>query len=459
MEVFPKTRDGTPKETVDVTITSPPYWNLKDYGCKSQIGYNQSYNLYLQDLEKIFADVISVTKETGSLWIIVNAFTKKDEDSSLLQGYEKRELVPLTFDVIRAVRNSGWKLRDILVWQKDKTLPWSRNGRLRSIFENILFFTKTSNYKFYTDRIRISDQTQFKEWWVKFPERYSPNGMVPTNLWYFPIPLQGSWASGYTRHFCPFPVSLVERILLLTTNKGSLVFDPFAGSGVVLAVAESMNRQAIGVELNPAYVERFRSHVLEDIKKEMGQLEIQRQKQVTRQRLLRRKINALRLTKFPRLLIKKLNLSPAQAHEINSIFAIASDATGGIIANWKDRLHENVYVIFDFKDNKDILEETANRLIRKPPLSKFGIEPTLCFLTKDSFIAKQCASPTFNHNELWLYLKGVTHRFHTRITFEEWINASKKEEWKILLKQNVPPIVSNIRIRQSVPSTWAAHQQ
>jgi DNA modification methylase len=458
LEVFPKTKTGFPKEVVDVTITSPPYWNLKDYGFKGQIGYGQPYNLYLQDLGKIFGNVFLVTKNTGSLWIVVDTFTKKDEDGPLIQGYERHELVPLTFDVIKVVRDSGWKLRDILIWQKDKTLPWSRNGQLRSIFEHILFFTKTNSYKFYTDRIRMPDHTHFKEWWVRFPERYSPNGITPTNLWYFPIPVQGSWAKGYTRHFCPFPSSLVQRILLLTTKKGNLVFDPFAGSGVVMAVSHSMNRRSIGLEPNPEFQERFQNHVLENVKKEMTLLTREQRRQTIRQRLLRRKIGRLRLTKYPRVLIKKLNLDVEQVTEINSVFAIGSNLSSGITGNWKDRLHEHLYVVLNSESKKDDLEKVARTVIRKPPLSKFGIEPKLRFLTKDDFISEESRSPSFDHNNLWVYINGITNLFYKKISFERWADLCETKLWKEFFKRNLPPIISNIRVRQPVPRTWVPHE-
>jgi len=459
LDIFPKNSNGIAKEIVDVTITSPPYWNLKDYGCGAQIGYRQPYELYLKDLERVFRDVFLVTKNTGSLWIIVDSFTKKDENGSLLKGYETHEVVPLTFDMIGIVKNSGWKLRDILVWQKDKTLPWSWNGKLRNVFEHILFFTKTNNYKFFTQRIRMPDYTQFKEWWVRYPERYSPNGITPTNLWYFPIPVQGSWGRGYIRHFCPFPVPLVERILLLTTNKRNVVFDPFAGSGVVMAVANALGRRSIGMELNHEYLERFRNYVLGDVKKEMARRIKERQRQMAMQKLLRRKIGRLRMTKYPRLLIKKLSLSPERVRDINSIFAIASNVSGSMTGNWKDRLPEDIYVVFESENSNDEIKEAAHRATRKPPLSKFGIEPRLHFLRKDTFISEQCRYPSFDHRNLWLYVKGATNMFYKRMTFQKWVDLCETGEWTGFFKQNIPPIVSNVRIRQSVPSTLVPREK
>src|SRR5207253_1419630 len=142
----------------------------------------------------------------------------------------------------------GWLLKDIIIWNKTRTLPWSGHGQFRRIFEYILFFAKTSAFKYHVDRIKEPDD--LKEWWVKYPERYSPKGKVPSSIWTFPIPVQGSFSRSNFRHFCPFPSSLIERILLLTTDLGDCVFDPFAGSGVVLAQAKAMGRRFIGCDVN-----------------------------------------------------------------------------------------------------------------------------------------------------------------------------------------------------------------
>ena len=130
------------EKIVDVTITSPPYWKLKDYGSESQIGFGQRYETYLADIKNIFRDVFDITKETGSLWIVIDTFKKGGET----------HLLP--FDVANCLRNVGWKLQDIVIWVKDKNLPWSHKGKLRNIYEYILFFSKSSNFKFYVDRIK-----------------------------------------------------------------------------------------------------------------------------------------------------------------------------------------------------------------------------------------------------------------------------------------------------------------
>ena len=102
--------------SLDVTITSPPYFDMKDYGHSDQIGFGQSYDSYLEDLKMIFKDIYNTTKDTGSLWVIIDSF-KRDG-----------AVIPLPFDFAREVSAVGWKLQDIIIWKKDKTVPWSKKG-------------------------------------------------------------------------------------------------------------------------------------------------------------------------------------------------------------------------------------------------------------------------------------------------------------------------------------------
>jgi len=436
------------KPLVDVTITSPPYYDLKNYEFEGQIGHGQSYNEYLNDLEKIFRDVYQITKETGSLWIILDTFKR--------QG----NLVPLPFDLANRLKTSGWRLKDIIIWEKDRTLPWSRKGELRSIFEYILFFVKGKNFKYYVDRIKISDPSKFAEWWVKYPERYNPRGKVPTRVWEFAIPTQGSWGHRFLRHFCPFPTELVERIVLLTTNKGDTVLDPFTGSGVVLAVANSMQRRYIGFELKKNYVEMFPA-ILKETKAELEIRKRHRDAQKSQQEKLETTIKRLRLVKYPKALVRRLyiqKLIEPQKFPINTIFAISREFSQEELER-KDRfkfLKEDLYLVFNFGSHlgRAKLYEHIESVASRPPLSKFGIASNFHLLTRDRFIKEQKLNPYFDWNKLWFYVRGVMNMNEKSITFDEWQQESSNPEWKQYFKNGVPPVVSNIEVNQPLIKTW-----
>src|SRR5438132_8638232 len=105
-----------PTKVIDVTITSPPYFVLKDYGVRQQIGYGQSYDVYLSDLAQVFLQVYSATKPRGSLWVVIDTFQRN------------QELLPLPFDLAAKLKTIGWVLRDVIIWKKLRTLPWIHQG-------------------------------------------------------------------------------------------------------------------------------------------------------------------------------------------------------------------------------------------------------------------------------------------------------------------------------------------
>ena len=430
---------------VDVTITSPPYYDLKSYGFANQIGYTQDYSTYLHDLEKIFASILNITVDTGSLWLIMDTI------------YKNGEILYLPFDLSKRLRRHGWKLVDIIIWKKDRTLPWhSKKGQIRNIFEYILFFAKKDYFKWYKDRIKIAEFSQLKQWWVKFPERYNPSGKFPTNIWEYSIPLQGSWGKRYLKHFNPLPPKLVERILLLTTDPGDVVLDPFAGSGVALAVADFMGRRWIGFELNPKYVASFYEHTLPEISKEMANGK-NKQDEVKRiQKRFGKTIKDLRLVKYPKSLVATLHRRGSIDKEhfsVNTLFAIARKPTKTERSDmvWYRSLREDVYFVFDDMFDSKRINSSISDAISKPPLSKFGIEPKVFLYNRNDFAKEKKDNDTFEGRSLWLYSKGVTYRFKKRMSFAEWLQESEKPEWKEYFRNKVPPIVSNVKVNQHVP--------
>jgi len=155
---------------LDATVTSPPYFDLKDYGSDdtNEVGQHGSYIEYLDELRAIFEHVYSITNEDGSLWVVVNTFRRN------------HELIQLPFDIARVCQNleqgmecsncentvlrgvevldgpgtacphcggsisseASWILQDIVVWNKNKALPYTKEGRLRNVFEYVLCFSK-----------------------------------------------------------------------------------------------------------------------------------------------------------------------------------------------------------------------------------------------------------------------------------------------------------------------------
>ena len=181
---------------IDTIITSPPYWNLKNYGGKNQVGYGQSKVEYMADIEKLLNNWYDMIKSTGSLWLIADNYRKNGEV----------HLLP--WEIANSATRVGWKVRDFIIWDKQYNVPWQQKGQLRNTSEFIVFMTKTDNYKYYTGRIKELDE--ISKWWVDFPERFNPKGKTPTNIWSFPIRRRGTWPKpSKVDHYCSLPGPLV----------------------------------------------------------------------------------------------------------------------------------------------------------------------------------------------------------------------------------------------------------
>jgi len=423
-----------PDSSIDVTVTSPPYGSMKDYGANGQIGFGQTYEEFLNSLVNIFAVLHRKTTPTGSLWVVVDTFKERSQGVRLLP-----------FDLSNRLSGVGWSLKDIVIWDKTKTLPWSPRGQLRRTFEYILFFAKSSSFKYYVHRIKEPDN--LKEWWVKYPERYSPEGKVPTSIWSFPIPVQGSWSKTCLRHFCPFPVPLVERILTLTTDPGDCVLDPFAGSGVVLAQAKAMRRRYLGCDVNKKYREQFRTITATHVGQRWQSTKKLRAQNGSKQVALAESICKLRETKFPKALFKELKrkLGGKKVGGVKAIFADAERLKNGQKPHCFSELA--VYILCIGDAPLAAIESAARELVRRPPLSKYGIIPDVHVIRSDDTEKVRAMSA---RKRLFLYTEGATHHYVDDIRGRHWLN-SVPNVWN-----RIPPIVSNVGVRQTLVRTWTA---
>lgn len=340
---------------VQTTITSPPYFDMKDYGVDGQVGYGQKYDEYLEDLKKIFSQVYCLTKKDGTLWIIIDTFKRNNA------------VVTLPFDLVQKLKEIGWLLQEIIIWKKDKTVPWSSNGFMQRKFEYILFFSKGDKYKTNKDSVRIYDTQQLKKWWVKYPERYNPKGKALDEIWEFPIPVQGSWGNEYIRHFCPLPKEMVATMISISTDEGDIVFDPFAGSGTVMSQAAYMNRQYLGIEINITYIEMFNNYLNRTLNE--GKKEYLIVKNVNNQFSFENTILDLRALKYGRVLINKIE------EKLNTnLLKIYVERAG---QNNPDKQKVEYTILGDHIE--DEMKEIISKIVSIPPLSKFCIAPDFKF--------------------------------------------------------------------------------
>jgi DNA modification methylase len=389
------------KKIVDVTITSPPYFDLKDYGYRNQIGYGQEYSQYLEDLKLVFRKVFNCTKENGTLWVIIDSFRKENE------------VVPLPFDVSTKLKEIGWKLQEVIIWVKDKTVPWVHRGQMRNLFEYVLLFSKREKYNFYIDEVR--DYQSLKKWWVKWPERYNPKGKAPDGIWHFDIPVQGSWGNGFIKHFCPLPEEMIAQILKIATKEDDLVLDPFAGSGAVLAKAFTMKRKYVGFELNPGYIEMFRKYLKKTTAEKKGTDSTHPKHQFTPKQFFKL-IKDLRALKYVRTLFTKLSIELTD--QIRFVYVERQKGK-------PDKLNASQLVKYIFFADRDLKKEVFLSQLKehagKAPLSKFGIE-SIFEVEKnlENFLSR--IGPKTN---LYTYTTKITHKFNKQVVGDKFLALPK----------------------------------
>ena len=331
-------------------VTSPPYLDMHNYGNDSQIGVRgQSVEKYQEQLIKLFRDCHRIASPAATFWLVAGSVRRE------------RRLVCLPERLATCAEEAGWTLREAITWDKQKSLPWTHHGELRDITEQVLLFSKGDDFRFDPSQLRSPIPNSI--WWRRYPERYSPNGAMPTNLWSIPIPTQGSWSPGARTHFCPFPEELTYRMLSLTTVEGDTVLDPLAGIGSVPAMAEAMGRIGYGLELTADYTQlyertaRSAKEFLSRIGNDSG-----------RRKDFRRTIIELRLLKFAKLLAREI-----KGAGLGILWVRAKKSRG--------RPRQDYHVAsakFDLVLGDESTEEAALNVaraaIQRPPLSKFGID-------------------------------------------------------------------------------------
>jgi len=362
---------------VQTTITSPPYFDMKDYGIEGQVGFGQKYEEYLEDLKNIFAQVYTVTKGNGTLWIVIDTF-KRDH-----------AVVTLPFDLVQKLKDVGWRLQEIIIWKKDKTVPWSSKGFMQRKFEYILFFSKQNNYKTNKDQVRIYDTQQLKKWWIKYPERYNPKGKALDEIWEFPIPVQGSWGTEYVRHFCPLPKEMVATMISISTDEEDVVFDPFAGSGTVMSQSAYMKRLYLGIEINPQYIQMFEAYLKSTY--ESGKKEYHSYVNTTDQIAFETTIQNLRALKYGRILLNSIE----KDYGLNNLKMYVKKNESHNFSKMKVE-----YTLIGIQLDDELYNIIAT-YTNCPPLSKYGIEPTF----------KSCLEFDILNVDAYLYSKTNSHSY------------------------------------------------
>ena len=233
-----------PDETFQLIVTSPPYNIGKEYERRLQLG------VYLEQQARVIRECVRCLSPRGSIcWQVGNYV-------------ENGAIIPLDTALYPIFADQGLKLRNRIIWHFEHGLHCSK--RFSGRYETIVWFTKTDDYFFNLDPVRVPQKYPGKKHF-KGPNagRYScnPLGKNPGDVW--AIPNVKSNHVEKTEHPCQFPVELIERLVLSMTREGDWVFDPFLGSGTAIVAAVRHGRRGAGAEIAPNYVELSRRRILQ----------------------------------------------------------------------------------------------------------------------------------------------------------------------------------------------------
>lgn len=235
-----------PDESTQLVVTSPPYNVGKAYE------KSRSLSDYLADQAKVIAECVRVLHSKGSICWQVGNYIERGKSGSI---------VPLDLAMHPLFVSHGLKLRNRIVWHFEHGLHCSK--RLSGRYEVILWYTKSDDYYFDLDSIRVPQKYPGKKYF-KGPKAgqlsCNPKGKNPGDVWIIPNVKHNHVEK--TGHPCQFPVELVERLVLSLSAPGDLVLDPFAGVGTTMAAAVRNGRRGVGSEIDSTYVRTARERVL-----------------------------------------------------------------------------------------------------------------------------------------------------------------------------------------------------
>jgi len=229
--------------SVHLLVTSPPYWQLKDYGTRGEIGYNDTYEAYINHLNLVWQEAYRVLDKGCRLCINIG------DQYARAAIYGRYKVIPIRTEIIKFCESIGFDYMGAIIWQKVATtntsggatimgsFPYPRNGILKMDYEFILLFKKIGESREQIEpEIKAQSKMTKEEWNTYF-----------SGHWNFP----GEKQKG---HLAMFPKELPHRLIKMCTFVGETVLDPFLGSGTTSLAALELGRNSIGYEINPEFI-------------------------------------------------------------------------------------------------------------------------------------------------------------------------------------------------------------
>jgi DNA modification methylase len=234
---------------VDLIVTSPPYWHIKDYGAPDQIGYGQSLHEYLIDLYRVWTECFRVLGGGSRLCVNIG------DQFARATTYGRYRVIPLHAEIITQCEKIGFDFMGSIIWQKKTTMntsggatvmgsfPYPSNGIVEIDYEYIHVFKKTGRSRRVSKEIKEASRLTKDQWKDYF---------------------KGHWSFGGAKkigHDAMFPLELPRRLIKMFSFVGDTVLDPFVGSGTTLRAGLGLQRNVIGYEINEGFMEIIETKV------------------------------------------------------------------------------------------------------------------------------------------------------------------------------------------------------
>jgi len=250
-----------------MVMTSPPYYQMKDYDHNGQLGLEDDVQEYISDLCDVLEELKRVLKDDGIFFLNID------------DTYYRKSLRMIPERLALELKERGWILRNKIIWHKNACMPESVKDRFSHRWEYLFMFTPNRQYSFNLDSVRepYSEATKKRLAQNGGNPNFDPetdrghvtgetnqvevdqftheNGKNPGDVWTIP---SGKFSKG---HFAVYPKKLCKKPIKAGSPEEGVVLDPFAGAGTTCLVAQELNRNYIGIELNPEYAQIARERI------------------------------------------------------------------------------------------------------------------------------------------------------------------------------------------------------
>jgi len=281
-------------QSVHCCVTSPPYFGLRDYGVDGQIGLEPTPDEFVAELVAVFREVRRVLRDDGTVWLNLgdsynsgasgglggstlgggqsNQGVSNRSGRGVVNSLKPKDLIGIPWRVAFALQADGWYLRQDIIWHKPNPMPESVTDRCTKAHEYVFMLSKSARYFYDADAIaepvapstveRLSQDVESQRGSDRVPGK--TNGTMKAvgsdtrnarSVWTIPTqPFKEA-------HFATFPPDLAERCIKAGCPVGGTVLDPFGGAGTTGLVADRLQRNAVLIELSPAYADIARRRI------------------------------------------------------------------------------------------------------------------------------------------------------------------------------------------------------